>query len=76
MTPNKFSNANLDSFQIGETKDWIFGLITREVYRALSDLFVINDSSNSRLYAQVDGTTMMKLFREEVSLHDIDFVNS
>lgn len=63
-----------NSFLIGETKDWNFGLCTREVYRALKNLFIIDDTSCGWTSAEVDEETMRKLCVGEVSLLDINFV--
>ena len=63
-----------NSFLIGETKNWKFGLCTREVYRALKNLFIIEDTSCGWTTAQVDEETMRKLCVGEVSLLDITFI--
>lgn len=62
-----------NSFLIGETKDWKFGLCTREVFRALKNLFIIDDTSCGWTSAEVDEETMIKLSTGETSLLDIHF---
>ena len=65
--------VNIDEFMIGDTKDFKFGLITREVYRALKNLFVIDDTSCGWTSAQVDQQTLENLLNGKLSLLDIDF---
>lgn len=67
-------NLNLDNFMIGETKDFKFGLITREVFRALKNLFVIDDTSCGWTTAQVDQQTLESLINGSLSILDIDFI--
>lgn len=64
----------LNSFLVGETKDWKFGFCTRTVERLSNDLFIIHDTSGSWTSAGVDLETMKKICLGEVSLLDIDFV--
>lgn len=64
---------NIETFNIGEQKDWKFGLITREVVRVSENLFEINDTSNGWLTAKVDKETFERLTTGKESLLNIDF---
>lgn len=58
----------LNAMKIGESKDWKFGLITREIYRKSEHRFEINDTSDGWQQVTVSKETMVKLLSGEKSL--------
>lgn len=62
-----------DTQQIGSSRDWKFGLITREVYRMSNDEFEISDTSNGWLVAYVTLKQLNKLINGSLSLLSIEF---
>jgi len=67
------NNTSLDVLRIGESANWKFGLITREVFRVSENEFEINDLSHGWSTALVNKNTMQKLLNGEESLLNIEF---
>lgn len=63
----------LNHWPIGEQRDWKFGLVTRDVYRASDDKFEINDTSDGWVSTEVDKATLHALYIGTKSLLDLDW---
>lgn len=64
---------NIQDWPIGHTKDWRFGLVTREVERLEEDLFEIHDMSDGWISAKVNLETFQALTEGKKSLLDLDW---
>jgi len=63
----------IESLKIGETQDWKFGIVTREVYRRSKNVFEIDDTSHGWLKAIVKIDVMKQLISGEKTLTDLDW---
>ena len=59
--------------EIGEIKDWKFGLITREVERISKTKYMIHDTSSGWSCAEVNKKTLDKLTTGEMSLLSLNW---
>jgi hypothetical protein len=63
----------IENLKIGETQDWKFGLVTREVYRKSKNIFEIDDTSHGWLKAVVKIDVMKKLITGEIELTSLNW---
>ena len=70
---NITSIEQIENLEIGKSKDWKFGLITREVYRRSKNVFEIDDTSDGWTKAVVKIDVMKKLITGEIKLTSLDW---
>ena len=63
----------VESFPVGITRSWKFGLITRDVYRMSVNSFEITDRSSGWLSATINLNKMIKLLRGDISITNLNW---
>jgi hypothetical protein len=61
------------TLQIGEQKDWKFGIITRTIIKISENLYEIHDCSDGWQIARVNHEQFEKLIKGEISLLTLDW---
>lgn len=61
----------IENLEIGDSIDWKFGLITREILRVDKDKYVISDLSCGWYEAVVNRETLDKVVNGEISLREL-----
>lgn len=69
----KFTANDLANWKVGDTKDWKFGLITREVTKDGENKFTIDDTSSGWMSAQVDAKTLLAVTNGEMDYSELDW---
>ena len=67
------NNDEIFNLEIGNTIDWKFGLITREIYRVNKNKFEINETCGTWITANVTLNTMKQLLTGEKNILELNW---
>jgi hypothetical protein len=67
------AKQKIASINVGDFKLFKFGLITRSIYRASNDSFVITDTSGSWVEAEVNTEELINIFTGKLDLLQLDW---
>lgn len=59
--------------EIGESMDWKFGMVTRNIERISKRKYIIHDTSSGWVYADVNIKVLEKVITGELSLLDLEW---
>jgi hypothetical protein len=65
--------ANIESIPLHSYTEWRFGIVTRSVYRARKNLFLIDDTSDGWYTARVTLNQMINLTEGNLSLLSLEW---